>query len=113
MARSPLPRAIALHAFEAVARHGSFKQAAAELRVTPSAIRGLEQSLKASLFRRTPRGVELSAAGEILFPYVQRAQAEVVRGLEAMKGSRDNRIVRVSATPYIASTVLIDHIERG
>ena len=115
MARSPLPRAIALHAFEAVARHGSFKRAAAELRVTPSAIshqiRGLEQSLKASLFRRTPRGVELSPAGEILFPYVQRAQAEVVRGLEAMKGSRDNRIVRISAAPYFATTILIDHIE--
>lgn len=49
----------ALRAFEAAARHLSFKAAAAELSLTPTAIshqvRALEQILGRPLFRRRPR----------------------------------------------------------
>ena len=53
----PLP---SLRFFEAAGRHQSFKLAAAELNVTPSAIShgivGLEQVLGVELFIRDPRG---------------------------------------------------------
>ena len=50
-----------LKAFEAAARHLSFKAAAGELGVTPGAVsqqvKRLEASLGISLFRRLPQGV--------------------------------------------------------
>jgi LysR family glycine cleavage system transcriptional activator len=56
-----------LPAFEAAARHGSFRAAAIELHLTPSAIshqiRTLEQALGVRLFRRLPRGLALTEAG--------------------------------------------------
>ena len=65
MTRSRLPlRAIAV--FEAVARLGSFKAAADELHLTPSAvshqIRGLETHLGMEMFLRESRGIKLAPA---------------------------------------------------
>jgi len=55
--------------FEAAARHENFKQAAAELFITPSAvshqIKALEAFLGFELFQRKSRGVALNAAGKI------------------------------------------------
>ncbi|WNJ80294.1 LysR substrate-binding domain-containing protein [Cedecea neteri] len=66
-----LPPLTAIRAFDAVARHSSFKAAAEEIGVTPTAIshqiRLLEDSLEQRLFTRSARGVALTAAGEILF----------------------------------------------
>jgi LysR family glycine cleavage system transcriptional activator len=54
-----LPPLTELRAFEAAARHVSFKKAAAELGLTPTAIshqiRLLEQYCGTALFRRRPR----------------------------------------------------------
>lgn len=54
----------ALRVFDAAARHLSFTRAADELAVTPAAvgqqIRALEDALGVVLFRRTPRGLELT-----------------------------------------------------
>ncbi|MGY5958662.1 LysR substrate-binding domain-containing protein [Kosakonia sp. BK9b] len=66
-----LPPLTAIRAFDAVARHASFKRAADEIGVTPTAIshqiRILEASLDQRLFTRSARAVTLTAAGEILF----------------------------------------------
>src|SRR5438876_2741073 len=63
-----LPSLRALHVFEVAARWGSFTQAAAELRVTQTAvshqIKQLEDELEVLLFRRTGRGLVLTAAGQ-------------------------------------------------
>ncbi len=63
-----LPPLNALRAFEAAARHLSFKQAAHELHVTAGAIsqqvRLLEERLGVQLFERRTRQVVLTAAGE-------------------------------------------------
>jgi len=57
-----LPPLNLFRTFECAVRHGSFRMAAAELCVTPSAvsqqIRQLEDYLGVRLFRRLPRRVE-------------------------------------------------------
>src|SRR5690348_12763532 len=64
----PLPSLNALLAFETAARHGSFTRAARELGVTQTAIshqvRGLEQQLGTSLFRRSAQRISLTAEGQ-------------------------------------------------
>jgi LysR family glycine cleavage system transcriptional activator len=68
-----LPPLRAVQAFEATARLGSVKAAAAELGVTASAIshqiRGLEETLGVRLLHRAGRGVAISDAG---YTYLQR-----------------------------------------
>ena len=63
-----LPPLNALRAFEAAARHLSFKQAAHELHVTAGAIsqqvRQLEERLGVQLFERLTRQVILTHAGK-------------------------------------------------
>lgn len=94
-----------LRAFEAAARHGSFKQAASELGVTPTAvshqIRALEESTGQALFRREVRKVALTEAGERLYPVLrdgfnafEAALAEATGGGAASK----RREVTISAT---------------
>jgi LysR family glycine cleavage system transcriptional activator len=72
-----LPPLSALRAFEAAARQLSFKAAADELGVTPTAvshqIRLLEELCGATLFRRRPRPLALTDAGRRLFPPVRDA----------------------------------------
>ena len=70
-----LPPLNALRAFEAAARHLSFARAAEELAVTPTAIshqiRLLEEITGQALFRRRPRPITLTEAGERLFPVLR------------------------------------------
>jgi LysR family transcriptional regulator, glycine cleavage system transcriptional activator len=70
-----LPPLTSLRAFEAAARHASFRQAADELGVTPTAIshqiRLLEDICGRPLFRRRPRPLALTRAGEQLFPVLR------------------------------------------
>jgi LysR family glycine cleavage system transcriptional activator len=67
-----LPPLSALRAFEAAARRLSFKDAAEELGLTPTAIshhvRLLEDHCGVKLFRRRPRPLALTPAGETLLP---------------------------------------------
>ena len=67
-----LPPLNTLRAFEAAARHLSFKTAANELGVTPGAIsqkvKKLEASLGVPLFRRLPHGLLLTEEGEAYLP---------------------------------------------
>lgn len=74
MQRNQLPLS-ALRAFEAAARLGSFKQAADDLAVTPTAIshqiRALEEQLGLALFDRQVRKVVLTEAGAQLYPVLR------------------------------------------
>ncbi|MFL5843561.1 MAG: LysR family transcriptional regulator [Solirubrobacteraceae bacterium] len=74
-----------LRSFAAVARNGHFGRAAAELYVGQPAvsqhIRKLEAELGVELFARTTRSVELTEAGELLVPRVERSLAELEAGL--------------------------------
>ena len=72
-----LPPLNAVRAFEAAARHLSFKQAAHELHVTAGAIsqqvRLLEERLGVPLFERRTRQVVLTSAGETYLTQVRQA----------------------------------------
>ncbi len=93
-----------LEYFVAVARHGQFTRAADALWVTQSAlsqqIRRLEAELGVVLLRRTPRGAELTPAGEDLLARAEVALAELARAREELDhhaGVTRGR-VRVAAT---------------
>lgn len=95
----PLP---ALRAFEAAARLSSFKAAAEELAVTPTAvshqIRALEASTGVALFERQVRRVVLTAAGEQLYPVLRDGFDGFQAALARLAGPRRRPQVVISAT---------------
>ena len=76
-----LPPLNALRAFEAAARHKSFTAAARDLFVTHGAvsrqIQHIEEFLGCRLFKRLPRGVELTDEGREYAMVVRRAFEDV------------------------------------
>lgn len=97
-----------LRYFEEVARVGSIRQAAESLHVAPSAvnrrIQDLEEELGVPLFERLPRGMRLTAAGELFVQYVRgRASAldEVRSQIEELQGLRRGS-VKVVASQALA-----------
>src|SRR5215471_9798420 len=84
-----LPPLKALRAFEAAARHLSFKAAADELGLTPTAIshqiRLLETIAGRALFRRRPRPVALTSAGAVLFPVVRSSFETIAEAFSAVR----------------------------
>lgn len=92
----------ALRTFESAARLRSFKLAAAELAVTPTAIshqiKALEQQLGFALFERVPRGVRLTPKGETLFAGVHGALLDVAATLEGLRPQPSTGSLCVSVT---------------
>src|ERR1700756_5785643 len=91
-----------VEAFLSVAAHKSFRKAAAELGVTPSAIsqaiRALEARVGAALFIRTTRSVGLSEAGERFHGRAKPAFEELVAASEVARdlGQRPAGLLRLS-----------------
>ena len=123
-----LPPLKALRAFEAAARHMSFKAAADELALTPTAIshqiRLLETAFGRALFRRRPRPLTLTPAGAALFPVVRKGfdsfaeafaivrREDVSRRLEAIDAPGGIRCApatseQLDEKPVTASTQLV------
>jgi LysR family transcriptional regulator, glycine cleavage system transcriptional activator len=100
-----------LQVFEAVARHMSFRKAAEELGVTPTAvshqIRLLERSCGQPLFVRRPRPLRLTAAGERLFPVVSAALSSISAELRAVNQSVQRQPLRVTATNAFMAKVIL------
>lgn len=82
-----------LNAVVAVAAHRSFRKAAADLDISPSAlshaIATLEQRLGLRLFNRTTRSVSLSEAGASFLARVQPALQEITAAMEGANDFRD------------------------
>jgi DNA-binding transcriptional LysR family regulator len=88
-----------LQYFDAVARTGSIRKAAEQLNVTASAVNrrvmDLEDELETPLFERKPRGVRLTAAGELFVRYIreQMSDVELMKSqIEDLKGLRRGTI---------------------
>jgi TolB-like protein len=97
-----LPPLKALRAFEAAARHLSFKAAAEELGLTPTAvshqIRLLETVAGGTLFRRRPRPLTLTAAGAALFSVVRSGFDAMAEAFATAQGGFVSRRPEATAT---------------
>jgi DNA-binding transcriptional LysR family regulator len=98
--------------FLAVARHRSFRRAAAELGVTPSAagqaVRALEARLGVALFVRTTRSVGMTEAGERFLADAEPAyQALAAAGAAASDlGGRPSGLLRLAAPRSVVPLII-------
>lgn len=109
-----LPSLNALRVFEAAARHLSFKLAAEELSVTPTAvshqIRGLEAYLDVSLFRRLTRALELTPEGEAMLPKVREGLECFTAAVERARSRAACGTLVVAAPPSFAARWLVPRL---
>jgi LysR family glycine cleavage system transcriptional activator len=107
---------VELRAFEAAARHLSFKKAAAELGVTPTAIshqiRMLEGCCGHALFRRRPRPLSLTESGAKLFPIIRDGLETFATAIAAIRRDGDKQVLRVTTTNAFASRWLVPRLPR-
>jgi LysR family glycine cleavage system transcriptional activator len=108
-----IPPLTALLAFERAASQLSFRGAARDLALSPSAIshqiRGLEAQFGVKLFVRGARSVRLTADGERYLAKISVALAALQEaGREMLKHRRDSGSeLWISSLPFFTSTVLI------
>src|SRR5580692_2463887 len=101
--------------FLSVAKHRSFRQAATELGVTPSAIsqavRTLEARIGAALFIRTTRSVGLTEAGERFLSRAKPAFEELVAASEVARdlGQRPAGLLRLTV-PRAVVPILLERL---
>src|SRR6267154_2977560 len=104
-----------VEAFLSVARHRSFRRAAAELGVTPSAIsqavRALEARIGAALFIRTTRSVGLTEAGERFLLRAKPAFEELIAASEVARdlGQRPAGLLRLTVPRAVVPILLERH----
>jgi len=106
-----------VEAFLSVARHRSFRKAAAELGITPSAmsqaVRALEARMGVALFVRTTRSVGLTQAGERFLSRAKPAFEELAAAGAAVRelGQRPTGLLRLAVpravVPLILQSVII------
>lgn len=108
--------------FMAIARHRSFRKAAQEMGVTPSALShamsALEERRGVRLLNRTTRSVTLTAAGEDLFHSIEeplRTIAEASNSLDRLRDAPAGRIrlnVLEDAVPLLLAPVMPEFVKR-
>jgi DNA-binding transcriptional LysR family regulator len=107
-----------VEAFLRVAEYRSFRRAAADLGVTPSAvsqaIRSLEARVGAPLFIRTTRSVGLTEAGERFLSRAKPAFEELVAASAVARdlGQRPTGLLRLSV-PRGAVPILLEPVLAG
>ncbi|MGI9384370.1 MAG: LysR family transcriptional regulator, partial [Methyloligellaceae bacterium] len=116
MEKHRLPPLNGLRAFEATARHLSFKNAADELNVTPAAlshqVKGLEAFLGLKLFERGNRAIALTEAGRLCYPGVHGGFESFKQALARLGALHDDRILVVSAGPAFTAKWLVPRLYR-
>src|ERR1700675_3213122 len=109
-----LPPLNALRAFEAAARHLSFKKAAKELHVTPGAVshqvKLLEEHLGAALFRRLTRALELTAQAQAMLPKVREGLESLNAAVDQVRKREDPCALTVMAPPNLAARWLVPRL---
>jgi len=101
-----------VEAFLSVARHRSFRRAAAELGITPSAmsqaVRALEARLGVALFVRTTRSVGLTQAGERFLSRAKPAFEELAAAGASVRelGQRPTGLLRLAVPRAVVPLIL-------
>ena len=110
-----LPPLNTLRQFEAAGRHLSFRLAAEELNVTPSAVshgvQTLEEWLGVALFMRDHRGLVLTKAGMTYLPRVREGLEILATATKAVPGRSSGRL-SISVAPGFASRWLVPNLPR-
>jgi DNA-binding transcriptional LysR family regulator len=106
----------AVRCFEEVARLGSIRRAAEHLNLTGSAVNRqvlrLEEELGTPLFERLPRGMRLSAAGEVLLASLRRQSHDLKDALaqfEALRGLRRGHVT-ISVLSYPSEAYMANFV---
>jgi LysR family glycine cleavage system transcriptional activator len=111
-----IPSLDALRIFVVAARHQSFTEAASELNLTQSAvshrIRGLEEELGIELFKRLTRRLELTPDGRALAQKLDRSIGEIDRSIIELVKPGDDRPLKITMLPSVASRWLIPRLPR-
>ncbi|MDO9435514.1 LysR substrate-binding domain-containing protein [Hydrogenophaga sp.] len=101
----------ALRAFELAARHLSFKLAAAELHVTPTAvshqIQQLERVLGVQLFQRVHRGLVLTPAAKSCLLPLREGFDGLARAMNTLSAFKEGGVLTVSAPPSFTMRLLM------
>lgn len=113
---SRLPPLNACRAFESAARLGSFARAAAELRVTPTAISHHVKVLEAwtgqRLFIRQNNAILPTAAAHRLAPLITEALEQIADGVQRLMGQSAPALLSISVQPDFALKWLIPRLPR-
>lgn len=104
----------ALRTFCAAARHTSFKAAAGELHVTPSAVshqvKSLETELGTRLFERGNNGLALTPAGRTLFTEVDPLIRRIDEVTSRVRKHRARQTLAISVQPFFASALFVPRL---
>lgn len=115
MKRTHLPLN-ALRVFDAAARHLSFTRAADELAVTPAAvgqqIRALEDMLGVVLFRRTPKGLELTGEAEGGLDALRQGFLQFEESVRAMQAGQSSQSLTIAAPRDLTAKWLAPRLAR-
>jgi LysR family glycine cleavage system transcriptional activator len=110
-----LPSLNALRAFEATARHGSYKKAADELAVTPAAVKQLvaklEEAMGEPLLNFHGRQMELSKIGAQGYSDLSSAFQQISAAVQRMRDSCESDYLVVTVEPSIASAWLVPRLQ--
>ncbi|MGA0236568.1 MAG: LysR substrate-binding domain-containing protein [Alphaproteobacteria bacterium] len=106
-----IPSLNALRAFEATARHRSYKGAADELSVTPAAIKQLvaklEDAIGEPLLRRSGRAMELTDIGIRGLDDLSNGFRQIAQAVDRMRSTRHEKRLVVSVVPRLESFKLL------
>lgn len=114
--RPDRPAPPTLRAFAAAARHQSFREAAAALGVTPSAIshqvKALEAFVGAPLFERGVRHVRLTAAGKALGNALNKAFDDIDAALDVARIDSAPKTLKIATLPLFANVWMAPRLHR-
>ncbi len=103
-----------LRVLDAAARHLSFTRAADELAVTPAAvgqqIRALEDLLGVVLFRRAPKGLELTPEAENGLDALRAGFLQFEEAVRAMQAGQSSKSLTIAAPRDFTSKWLAPHL---
>ena len=106
------------YVFHTVAKKGSISHAAKELYISQPAIsksiQKLEDNLNTTLFKRSSRGVTLTADGEILFQHTRDAFDTLEEGEEILARHHALGVdqLRIGVSTTLCKYILLPHLQR-